>query len=127
MKKTIAALFLAGIFSLPAMAQGNKERTPEQKATIMTEKMAENLELTSDQKESVYQANLEMATSMKEDRASAHKAHQAKMKEILTEEQYAKMEKMRDERRKEGKHRRMHAKDYKDASPNKDADLPEDE
>jgi len=107
MKKIIATLFLAGIFALPAMGQNQQERSPEQKATKMTEKMAENLDLTADQKEAAYKANLEMARSMKEDRAEAHKAHQAKMKEILTDEQYAKMEQMQKERRKEMKHRRM--------------------
>lgn len=120
MKKTIAAILMAGIFSLPAIAQ-HQERTPEQKARVMTEKMAENLELTSDQKESVYQANLEMANSMKESRASAHTAHQAKMKEILSDEQYAKMEQLQKERRKEAKHQRMNSSKHRDIKETEDA------
>lgn len=107
MKKTIAALLMAGIFSLPAMAQYKQDRSPEQKAMMMTSMMEKELGLSSEQKESVYQANLEMASAMKEDRANAHKAHQTKLKEILTEEQYIKLEQLQKERRKERKHRRM--------------------
>ncbi|WP_417609488.1 hypothetical protein [Owenweeksia hongkongensis] len=120
MKKTIAALVLAGIFSLPAMAQPKQDGSPEERASKMTEQMTEKLELTADQKESVYSANLEMANSMKDDRKTAHEAHQAKMKEILTDEQFAKLEEMQKNRRKGGKHRRMESSDAKELEPAQD-------
>lgn len=95
---------LVGIFSLPAIAQQGGNHSPEEKATMMTNKMAENLDLTGEQKEAVYAANLEMAQKMESTRLEAYKENQAKLKEILTEDQYKKMQETRSQRHKEMKH-----------------------
>ena len=60
MKKIIAALMLSGVFAMPAMAQRGGNHTPEERAKMRTERMAENLNLSGEQKEAVYAANLEL-------------------------------------------------------------------
>jgi len=104
MKKVIVAIMMAGMFALPAFAQHKEHHTPEERATKMTKKMAESLELTGDQKEAVYSANLEMARTMDEDRKAAQKTHRENLKEILTDEQYAKLKEDRANFRKKAKH-----------------------
>lgn len=105
MKKIIVAVVMTALFTLPAIAQQQKaHHTPEEKATKMTEKMAENLDLTDDQKEAVYNANLEMARTMEEDRKAARKSREAQLKEILSEEQYAKVKEDRSNFRKKARH-----------------------
>lgn len=122
MKKTIVALVLAGIFSLPAMAQPKQGGSPEQHATKMTEQMEEKLGLSAEQKEAVYTANLEMANSTREDRKAAHDLNRAKMKEILTDEQFAKFEEMQKNRRKEAKHRGVESGERKKVGSDQGSD-----
>ncbi len=101
MKKTLFALALMASFSISALAQGapDTEHTPEQRAEKMTEKMAEHLNLTEDQKAAVYEANFQMASTKDEDRKSNMEKHDANLKNILTEEQYKKWSASKKERR----------------------------
>lgn len=115
MKKIIAALMLSGVFAMPAMAQRGGDHTPEERAKMRTERMAENLNLSGEQKEAVYAANLELAKTTDADRAEAMKANDAKMKEILTEEQYAQLK----SRRKEFKRENPANVKFKDKSKSK--------
>ena len=85
-------LALMATFSLSAFAQSapDTERTPEQRAEKMTERMAKNLSLTEDQKTAVYEANYQLASADKENQKSNMEKHDVTIKEILTEEQYEK-------------------------------------
>ena len=96
---------LAGLFALPAFAQKDGRPSPEEKAKMMTDRMAENLELTSEQKEAVYSANLKMTQKMEESRKKALDENQKQLKKILSEEQYQQMEEMRQEHHKMRKHK----------------------
>lgn len=86
---------LSGVFAMPAIAQRGGDHTPEERAKMRTERMAEELNLSAEQKEAVYAANLETAKANEADRAEAMKANNAKLKEILTEEQYSQLKSKR--------------------------------
>lgn len=75
------------------------DKSPEERAQRLADRMAKNLELTEDQKASVYNAALEMHQSnqvAKEDRKETMKssasAFDTKMAEILNENQLKKYE-----------------------------------
>jgi broad specificity polyphosphatase/5'/3'-nucleotidase SurE len=63
MKKMILTLSLMGFISMGAMAQqrGGERPSPEERATRMTERMAEKLSLSVDQKMQILVINLENA------------------------------------------------------------------
>ena len=110
----ILTLGLLASIGLSTMAQqrGGERPTPEQRATKMTEKMAEELSLSDDQKKQVLEINLERAKKMDLDRADRMKENEAKkaendtrkeemkkqdeqIKAVLTEEQLAKWEEIK--------------------------------
>jgi hypothetical protein len=114
MKKIILTLGLMAFIGLSAMAQqrGGERPSPEQRATKMTEKMAEELSLSADQKKQILEINLERAKKMDQDRAErmneteARKAEMdarreemkrqdEKIKSVLTEEQLGKWEEIK--------------------------------
>lgn len=67
MKKWIIASGLV-LISLSTMAQqrrGGERPSPEERATRMTERMAESLELSEDQKKQVFEINFEKAKKRK--------------------------------------------------------------
>lgn len=99
MKKTLFALAIMAVFSLTSFAQNatDTKRPAEQKAKKMTERMAENLNLTEDQKTAVYEANFQMASAKEENSKGNMEKHDANMREILTEEQYEKWKATREE------------------------------
>lgn len=90
-----------------------KAKTLEEKAQMKTDKMAEMLELSEEQKEQVYQLNLKVANKIKaikerEDLSEEKKKEfirgnkkdfKAVLGTILTEEQMAKFEAMKEERK----------------------------
>lgn len=106
MKKQILTGLLAMLICLPAMAQKRgdyKDKSPEEKAKMMTERMTEKLKLNEDQQTAVYQAHLEVVQAQeksKDEKEALREAHDAKMKSILTEEQYAEYVALRDQRKK---------------------------
>jgi broad specificity polyphosphatase/5'/3'-nucleotidase SurE len=107
MKKIILTLGLMASIGLSAMAQkrGGERPSPEQRATKMTEKMAEELSLTADQKKQVLEINLAQAKKMDQERQDQMKANEARkaemkkqdeqIKAVLTEEQLGKWEEIK--------------------------------
>ncbi|SMD42596.1 protein of unknown function [Aquiflexum balticum DSM 16537] len=118
MKKLImiAAIFMmtyAGAFA--QRGQQKEMQSPEQRAEKMTAKMTEELGLSEDQKQKIYQINLENAKKRQEQRESMQAEREAKRAEmqaqakaqndqieaILTPEQKTKWEEVKKENRKE--------------------------
>jgi Spy/CpxP family protein refolding chaperone len=121
MKKLImiAAIFtmtFAGAFAQRGQGSQQKEpMTPEQRAEKMTMKMTEELGLSEDQKQKIYQINLENAQKREAQRAAMEeerkanrsemqaqaKAQNEQIEAILTPEQKTKWEEVKKENRKE--------------------------
>lgn len=114
MKKWILAFVFAAMVSLSGFAQqrGGERMTPEQQATRMTEKMAEELSLTPDQKKQVLAINLAQAKKRDQERVAQQKNMEARkaemeakkaemqkqdelIKAVLTEEQRTKWEEIK--------------------------------
>jgi Spy/CpxP family protein refolding chaperone len=107
MKKWILASGLVVMISLSSIAQqrGGERSTPEQRATSMTEKMAEELSLTADQQNQILAINLEQAKKRDQDRVEQQKESEARkaemkkhdesIKAILTDEQRSKWEEIK--------------------------------
>lgn len=115
MRKWIIASGLV-LISLSTMAQqrrGGERPSPEERATRMTERMAESLELSEDQKKQVLEINLENAKRQEAERAEMSEARkkemearreemkkqEAKLMEVLTDEQKVKWEEVKKENR----------------------------
>ena len=103
MKRIIIAILLLGIMNAVALAQDQEQasapqmgtrqmKSPEQRAQMLTNKMEKELNLTADQKKSVYDINLDAAQKMTD--AMQNKDRGA-MKNIK-EERDAAMEKVLD-------------------------------
>jgi len=114
MKKTllIAAVFSLTIFGVSAQRGQQKTMlSPEERAEKLSAKMSEQLELSEDQKNQIYQINLDNATKrqaemearkeeMRAKRAAMmekNKGQQAQIEAILTPEQKTKWAELRDE------------------------------
>jgi Spy/CpxP family protein refolding chaperone len=107
MRKWILASGLVLMISLSSIAQQKSEErsTSEQRAARMTEKMAERLSLTADQKKQILAINLEHVKKRDQDRMDQQKesdARKAEMKKqdesikaILTDEQRTKWEEIK--------------------------------
>ncbi|MFT4854847.1 MAG: protein CpxP [Algoriphagus sp.] len=93
MKKWILASGLVVMISLSSIAQqrGGERLTFEQRAARMTEKMAEELSLTADQKNQILSINLEHAKKRNQDRVEQQKESEARKAEM--DEQRAEMRK----------------------------------
>ncbi|MBD1398543.1 DUF4890 domain-containing protein [Pontibacter sp. JH31] len=109
-------------------AKGDKaQKTPEEKAQMKTDRMAQKLELNASQKNKLQALNLRHAqemkamherykatgektaedrTRMQEARKVSHDKWKAELKRILTAEQFAKFEADRDEMHDHMKHKR---------------------
>lgn len=103
------------MISLSSIAQqrgGGERPSAEQRATRMTEKMAEELSLTNDQKKQILAINLEHAKKRDQDRVAQEKENEARraemdarkaemkkqdelIKAILTDEQRTKWEEIK--------------------------------
>lgn len=103
MKKLLLIVTFFSFFAICAEAQNerrsNKRITPEKIAERTTERMAEELKLSEDQKNKVYALQLERATRnleemkvQRERRKAAHLEEQKKLDAILTPEQKAQLE-----------------------------------
>ncbi|EMS32861.1 hypothetical protein C943_00867 [Mariniradius saccharolyticus AK6] len=102
-------LLIAMLFSIgfAAMAQKGGQRgsaTPEERAERVTNKMAEELSLSEDQKKKVYQINLDHAKKRQAEMEARRAAMEADMKAqnqeieaLLSEEQKAKWAEMKAE------------------------------
>lgn len=115
-------LLIAMLFSIgfAAVAQKGGQRgsaTPEERAERVTNKMAEELSLSEDQKKKVYQINLDHAKKRQAEMEARRAAMEADMKAqnqeieaLLSEEQKTKWSKMKAEGKKrmeeEGRGRR---------------------
>lgn len=105
-------LLIAMLFSIgfAAMAQKGGQRgsaTPEERAERVTNKMAEELSLSEDQKKKVYQINLDHAKKRQAEMEARRAAMEADMKAqnqeieaLLSEEQKAKWAEMKAEGKK---------------------------
>jgi protein CpxP len=112
MKKLMMITAIFSLTLLSAFAQRDMERkeiSPEQRAERSSERLAEKLDLSEEQKKQVYELNLQTAearkaqmearrTEMKQNR----EAHQAKMEVILSPEQQEKWNELRESNRKRG-------------------------
>lgn len=99
-----------------SFGQKTKEFDPEKKAKMVTEKMAEKLDLTEDQQKAVYEANLKMLQekeAIHQQMKASKKAHKAELAKVLSEEQIAKIEKREGRRKKSYKKRFEKRKDRK--------------
>jgi Spy/CpxP family protein refolding chaperone len=115
MRKWILASGLLLMISLSSTAQQKSEErsTSEQRAARMTEKMAEGLSLTADQKKQILAINLEHVKRRDQDRMDQQKesdARKAEMKKqdesikaILTDEQRTKWEEIKLNRKDRGR------------------------
>jgi broad specificity polyphosphatase/5'/3'-nucleotidase SurE len=116
MKKMILTLSLMGFISMGAMAQqrGGERPSPEERATRMTERMAEKLSLSVDQKMQILVINLENAKNQEtkqlertqqsdarkavmETRKEELRAQDEKIKAVLTEAQLVKWEEVKED------------------------------
>lgn len=114
MKKWILTSGLVLMIGLSSFAQqrGGERPTPEQRATRMTDKMAEELKLSDDQKKQILAINLENAKKREQDMELREKENEARkadmeakkaemkkqedsIKAILTEEQRTKWEEIK--------------------------------
>ncbi len=125
MKKWIYVTGLMVMISLSTMAQrkGGDRPTPEEKASRMTEKMAEELTLTEAQKQQLLAINLEFAKNNEaerkaemaarkaemEDRKLELKEQDAKIQAVLTDEQKAMWAEVKAERMDDPRRRRPNA------------------
>ncbi len=139
MKKIIVVFVL--MVSVTALAQrggyedGKKKMTPEQIATLQTKKMTLALDLNDAQQKQMMALNLEKAKTrnamiearkaakenekptaderfeMTNKRLDAQIAQKQKVKQILSDEQFAKFEKMKKHRSKKGKAKMNHRKE----------------
>lgn len=108
----IKAIVLVGLVSMLSIttvsAQDKEKKTPQERATMLTERMDKALVLTADQKAKISELNLGVALKnerirkdaslTKDKKKEALEANKAtrdyNLKMILTPEQYAKVEKM---------------------------------
>jgi Spy/CpxP family protein refolding chaperone len=106
MKKIIIALALGAVIPLSAYAAGPMAASGEQRSEARMERMAENLDLSDEQRakmKSLFEQHKEQRKAMREQM-------RAQMGEILDDKQMEKMKDMREGRRegrmqKRGKHR----------------------
>lgn len=126
--KHLLSFILVLAINAMAFGQKNEDFSPEDKAKKMTEKMADKLELSPEQKTAVYEANLKMINEMikqKEMMKAAKEAHKAQMAEILDETQQKQLKKMNKQRakrkriHKERVHHRRKTKDAEEAQEGK--------
>lgn len=111
MKKWIigAALLVFTSLSVAAQQEKRERPSPEERAQKMTEKMAEELELSEAQKAQILALNLDQAKKRQAQmdkemaerkvRSEEMKAHQEEIKEVLTAEQRTKWEEIKMEQR----------------------------
>lgn len=108
MKKLILTGFI-GLLGISLSAQpGPVEKSPQEMATQMTERMTENLALTEDQAARVYDMNLDFVTQMKESDSSRQEifeAHRENLSTVLTEEQMEKLDRQMQKRRAMRRHK----------------------
>ncbi len=124
MKKLLFTLGLFSLLAVSVMAQkrGGERQTAEQRAERATEKMAEELGLSDEQKAEILELNLQFAQEREEERKASREAREEmrksreemrekmqaqdeKIKAVLTEEQAAKWEEIKKERRESGERR----------------------
>lgn len=120
MKKWMIAAALLVFTSLGVAAQQKQQRTsqnkeqrvsqtPEQRAQVMTDRLAEKLNLSETQKKEIYQINLENATKREREmeaqkaerqaKQAEMKAQDEKIKNVLTEEQRKQWEEIKMDRK----------------------------
>ncbi|MBP6090824.1 MAG: hypothetical protein KA521_06180 [Crocinitomicaceae bacterium] len=107
--KTIVLVGLVSMLSITTVsAQDKEKKTPQERATMLTERMDKALVLTADQKAKISELNLGVALKnerirkdaslTKDKKKEALEANKAtrdmNLKMILTPEQYAKVQKM---------------------------------
>ncbi len=111
--KFLLSLLLVAAIGSGAWAQEKEKRgqqkNPEEMATKMTDKMADKLGLTEEQRQQVYESHLALVSTKKANREEMKEAaeqHDNRMKDILTEEQYHEFQQMREKMKDRMKHHR---------------------
>ncbi|NVK48327.1 MAG: DUF4890 domain-containing protein [Cyclobacteriaceae bacterium] len=115
MKKILFSAGLVFLLSIGAFAQQRGQRQmpdPETRAKMMTDRMAEQLELSEEQKAKILAINLENAKKRQaeaearkteaEARRAQAKAQEEEIRAILTEEQRQKWEELKEARKERG-------------------------
>lgn len=131
-KLLLTALLFAGIATTGFSQAGpRQERTPEQRAQMMTEGLAKRLTLTDQQKSEVYKINLDRANQMTKFRELSQedrKKEMSKMKELsdaseakilalLTDDQKKAFKEMQEKRKEHGQRMGGEKKKRPDAQP----------
>lgn len=112
----LTALTVAGMAQAQSKKDKREQKSPEEKAAMMTKKMTENLGLSPEQIAKIEPENLtffqeqaalqEQMKSLRDQQKKLAEQHKEKIKNVLTPEQQKKAEKTM-ERRKEKRRRRM--------------------
>ncbi len=112
----LTALTVAGMANAQSKEDKREQKSPEEKAAMMTKKMTENLGLSPQQIAKIEPENRaffqeqealhEQMKSLRDQQKKLAEKHQEKIKSVLTPEQQKKAEKTM-ERRKEKRRRRM--------------------
>lgn len=112
-----AAFAIVAVITVTAQPQGGGQRqgggqqgTPEEMATMMVERMSEQLDLSEKQEKQIYEINLEMMESRsssserpsREEMEAIHKKMDSKIKAVLTDEQADKYDEMEAKMRERG-------------------------
>lgn len=106
---SMAVLFTTSIYAqspAPHHPMGRQKPNPEQIAQRMTERMSEELQLSPEQSEKLYELNLNRIKKHQADKQAHHEQMQAdraksdeSLQQILTPEQYAEWQKIKAERK----------------------------
>lgn len=108
--KKLASILFAVLFTTVALGQERGQSSPEEKAKRYTDRMAEELNLTADQQEQIYEMTLADGkenramraerNANREEMQSRLKERQQKLEAILTPEQLSKYKAQREEQMK---------------------------
>lgn len=116
--KKLHVLLLGISLSFVSLAQEGKEKTAEERATHMTERLDSQVKLTADQKQSIEKLNLQHINDMRTVKSNAElddeakkarmhdlrKNHKENVGNVLTEEQRNLLKEQREARKEHSKH-----------------------
>lgn len=109
MKNTILVFLMFFAFAVSAQEAG-AVRSPEERAKMMSERMANQLQLSDEQKNQIYQnevANQKELDELRTQMQQVRNRREEAMKGILNDEQLEKFERNKQDRREEMRERRQ--------------------
>ncbi len=119
-KSAVVMMFVLSclLVSTQLFAQEKQRKTPEERASMLTDKMKKDLNLTDDQYKSVYDINLKYAKQNEEAFKNAQskdekikiikaseEAKDQELKGVLTDDQYTKYQLMKDQMKENAKNK----------------------